>query len=282
MRIRIFPIMTVVALLFAGPLAAAPQEGEAKDVEESSLFSLSDFSFRVGFYNIAATTEVRVDALGGLIGTSIDLEDDLDLEDEKSASYLSFAWRMSGRHFLEMEQFTFKRSGAATLSGEIEFGDNVFEFGALVTSYFDTKVTRISYAYVIHDSDKFAFGMSGGLHITKLNTGISDVRASFSEPDVAFAAVTAPLPVIGMSAGWSITEKWFLYGRLQIFRLSINEYTGRLDHASVKMEYDAFKHVGVGVGYDLFDLDLDIDKRFWNGNINYNFHGPILYLKGYF
>ena len=282
MRIRIFPIMTVVALSFAGPLAAAPEEGEAKDVEESSLFSLSDFSLRVGFYNIKASTEVRVDALGGRIGTSVDLEDDLDLEDEKSASYLSLAWRMSGPHFLEMEQFTFKRSGATTLSGEIEFGDNVFEFGSIVNSYFDTKVTRISYAYVIHDSDKFALGMSGGLHITKLNYGISDIVARFSEEDVAFTAVTAPLPVIGMTAGWNISEKWLMYGRVQIFRLSIDDYAGRLDHASVKLEYDAFKHVGIGVGYDLFDLDLEIDKRLWNGSVNFRFHGPIAYLKGYF
>lgn len=282
MRIHIFPIMTVVAVLFAGPLAAAPQEGEAKDVEESSLFSLSDFSFRVGFYNITATTGIRLDALGGLIGASIDLEDDLDLEEVKSASYLSFAWRMSGRHFLEMEQFTFKRSGATTLTAEVEFGDNVFEFGAIVNSYFDTKVTRISYAYVVHDSDNFVLGLSAGLHITKLNTGISEILVSFSDQDVAFASVTAPLPVIGMTAGWSINEKWFMYGRVQIFRLSIDDYDGRLDHASVKLEYDAFKHVGIGVGYDLFDLDLDIDKRLWNGNVNFRFHGPILYLKGYF
>ena len=282
MHIRIFPIMIVFAALIAGPLAAAPQDEEAKDVEDSSRFSLSDFNFRVGFYKITATTEIRLDALGGLIGTSIDLEDDLDLPEDKSASYLSFSWRMSGRHFLEMEQFTFKRSGAATLTGEIEFGDNVFEFGALVNSYFDTRVTRISYAYVIHDSNKFALGLSAGLHITKLNTGIRDIASPFSNQDVAFAAVTAPLPVIGMTAGWRISEKLFMYGRVQIFRLSIDDYAGKLDHASVKLEYDAFKHVGVGVGYDLFDLNLDIDRRLWNGNINFRFHGPILYLKGYF
>jgi hypothetical protein len=282
MHLRIFPTMTIFATLIAGPLVAAPQEEEAKDVEDSSRFSLSDFSFRVGFYRITATTEIRLDGRGGRIGTSIDLEDDLDLQEEKSASYLSFAWRMSGRHFLEMEQFTFKRSGSTTLSGEFEFGDTVFEFGALVDSYFDTRVTRISYAYVVHDSDKFVLGLSAGLHITKLNTGIRDVVRPFSDEDVAFAAVTAPLPVIGMTAGWRINEQWFMYGRVQIFRLSIDDYAGQLDHASVKLEYDAFKHVGIGVGYDLFDLGLDIDKRLWNGNINFRFHGPILYLKGYF
>ena len=79
-----------------------------------------------------------------------------------------------------------------------------------------------------------------------------------------------------------INEKWFMYGRVQIFRLTYGDFSGSLDHASAKLEYGAFEHVGIGVGYDLFDLGLDVDRDRWNGDVSFRFSGPILYLKGKF
>ncbi len=284
---RIALITCVVFSLSAAPLAVASEieEAESQQVEESGKgkrFSLQDFSFRAGFYNISASTKIRLDALGGLVGTTIDLEDDLDLDDNKSTYYLSFAWRMSGRHFLEFEYFNLDRRGTATLTGAIAFGEEVFDFGAEVKSFFDTDVTRVSYAYLLKDTDKFAFALSAGLHITDLHTGISEINSQFSEESVAVAAVTAPLPVLGVTGAWRISDKWFMYGRLQVFRLTFEDFSGRLDHASVKLEYGMFDHVGIGVGYDMFALGVDVDRKLWNGDVTFSFKGPIVYLKGSF
>jgi len=273
--------------LFAAPLVVASEleEAESQQVEESKdgkRFSLKDFSFRAGFYNISANTRIRLDALGGLIGTTIDLEDDLDLDENKSTYYLSFGWRVSGRHFLEFEYFNLDRRGTATLTAEIEFGDEVFDIGAEVKSFFDTDVTRVSYAYLLKDSDKFAFALSAGLHITDLNTGITEINSQFAQDTVAVAAVTAPLPVVGLTAAWKMSDKWFMYGRLQIFRLTFDDFSGRLDHVSVKLEYNMFEHVGVGLGYDFFAMGVDVDRKLWNGDVTFSFKGPILYLKGQF
>lgn len=278
MFIRTALIACIILPMCAGSLAAAASES----TESGIRFSLENFSLRAGIYDISASTSIRLDALGGLVGTTIDLEDDLSLDDRKSTSYLSLAWRMSGRHFLEVEYFDLNRSGAATLTGEIEFGDQIFGFGAEVKSFFDMQVFRVGYAYIFKDTEKFAFALSAGLHITDLNTGISEINSQFGEADVAVAAVTAPLPVVGMTGAWNLNDKWLLYGRLQIFRLTIDDFSGSLDHASIKLEYDAFEHVGFGVGYDLFDMGIDVDRRLWNGNVTFRFHGPILYLKGYF
>lgn len=92
--------------------AGSPAAADIKRMEEGTRFSLLDFSFRAGVYDISAHTRIRLDALGGLVGTTIDFEDDLSLEDQKATFYLSFAWRMSGRHFLEVEYFDLDRRGA--------------------------------------------------------------------------------------------------------------------------------------------------------------------------
>jgi hypothetical protein len=266
-------------------VASEMEEATSQQVEESKegkRFSLGYFSFRAGFYYISANTRIRLDALGGLVGTTIDLEDDLDLDEDKSTYYLSFAWRMTGRHFLEFEYFNLNRNGAATLTAEIEFGDEIFNVGAEVKSFFDTDVTRVSYAFLLKDTDNYAFAISAGLHITDLNTGITEINSQFAEDTVAVAAVTAPLPVIGVTGAWRINEKWLMYGRLQIFRLTFDDFSGRLDHASAKLEYSMFEHVGIGVGYDLFAMGVDVDRKLWNGDVTFSFKGPILYLKGQF
>jgi hypothetical protein len=279
MHVRICSISIVIITLFSSLPAAAAQ---AEEEEDGSLFSITDFTFRVGFYDISSNTKIRLNALGGRIGTSIDLEDDLNLDEKKSTSYLAFSWRMAGRHSLQVEQFTLNRDGNQTLTGEIEFGDEVFEFGAVVDSFFNTKVTRVSYAYLLRDTEKFALALSAGLHITALATGVAEISSQIRKRGGTLASVTAPLPVVGITGSWKFGDKLFLYGRAQVFRLSTSDFSGRLDHASVKLEYNAFEHVGMGIGYDLFGLNLDIDRGLWDGNVKFTFRGPIVYLTGRF
>ena len=272
-------------MLFAGPLTAAAQDEEsdtATEAKEGSMFSPANFYLRLGSYFITSTTEIRVDALGGIIGTAIDLEDDLNLDQRKATPYFAFSWRMSGKHFLELEQFNLTRSGDQMLSAEIEFGDEVFQIGAIVNSFFDTKVTRLSYAYKIYDTERSIVALSAGIHRTELATGITELVGQFSANPAAVAEVTAPLPVIGAAAAWKFNEQWSVTGRAQFFRLTIAEYSGRLDHFAMHLDYDPFKYVGFGVGYDLFSINLDIEKKHWQGNVRYRFHGPMLYIKGHF
>ncbi len=83
--------------------------------------------------------------------------------------------------------------------------------------------------------------------------GISD-----EEDSSEFSDVTAPLPVLGLSGSWEFAPKWSLYGRLQIFRLEVGDYDGSIDHLAIRLEHQTFRHVGFGLGYDFFELDIDI------------------------
>jgi hypothetical protein len=262
---------------------ALPVELRAEDAEtEGRKFNFRDIVFRVGWYSISSNTVVRLDGNNGNLGTTLSLENDLNLDDEKSTFYGAIGWRLSGRHYMEVEHFRLARSGLQTLTAEIKFGDDVFEIGAKVDSYFDTRVTRVSYAYLVHDSRKYAVALSAGLHLTDLSMGITELSTQFAVENVEIAEVTVPLPVIGVTGAWRINDKWFLFGRAQVFRLEIADYKGHLDHFSAKLEYSAFKHFGIGVGFDVFDLKLDVNKRLWNGTVDFEFRGPIVYLSGTF
>ena len=86
-------------------LAAAP--AGADDEEEGHRFSDRDFAARLGTYAINSHTQIRIDDSTGTIGTTITLEDDLNMESETSTFYAGVDWRIAGRHYLEFEHFSF-------------------------------------------------------------------------------------------------------------------------------------------------------------------------------
>ena len=274
-------VLTILSIALCSPPAYADDEEE--EFEDDPVFTDKRFALRAGVYDISASTRIRVDSSSGEFGTQIDLESDLNLEDNKSSRYVELSWRFKERHALEIERFGLDRAGVETLTAEIKFGDEIYEAGALVTSFFNTDVTRISYAYVFKSSDRFSFAASAGIHVTSIRTGISEIApANQSLENIEVAEVTAPLPVIGISAGWGITDRLAVFGRAQIFRLEFGDYRGHLDHASLKMEYELSEHIAAGIGYDLFDIMVSVDKTYYDGSVRFRFHGPMLFLTGMF
>ena len=149
---------------------------------------------------MSLSTEVRVDGRGGNLGTRLNFEKDLNLDDNKYTFNAALRWRFKKRHFLELEYFRLDRSGFRRLDGEIRFGDNVFPFGADVRSSFTTEVTRLGYSYRIVRNRDWGLAVGAGLHVTRLRATLTEVTfdnidAPIDETEIA--KVTAPLPVIG-------------------------------------------------------------------------------------
>jgi hypothetical protein len=235
------------------------------------------FVVRGGAYFASADTQVRLDATDGSVGTDIDFEDDLDLDDDETLLLLGFDWRFAQRHRLELEYFELNRGGFQTLQGTIDFGDETFPFETEVASFFNTDILRAGYTYsiIMDETKELALGI--GFHITDLAMGIRD-----EEDSSEFSDVTAPLPVIGVEGAWGFAPKWSIYGRLQVFRLEVGGYEGSIDHLAVRLEHQTFRYIGFGLGYDFFELDVDIDDSEWRGFANYQFQGPTLYVRASF
>lgn len=246
---------------------------------------LSPFSLRLGVYDMNLSTKIRVDGVGGNLGSSLDFENDLNLDDNKDTFDVAFRWRVRERHLLEAEYFQLKRNGLRRLDGEIRFGDAVFPVGADVRSSFTTEVTRLSYAYrFIRDRD-WGLAIGAGLHVTRLRAALTEVDFDNVEVPTGereIAAVTAPLPVIGFYGARRLGDKGAVILRAQLFEVEIDDIDGRIEHAAIYYEHDVFERVGLGIGYDWFNIDLESRDRLWIGRADVRFHGPMLFLKGSF
>jgi hypothetical protein len=262
-------------------LAASARAADELDMQPG----LSHFSVRLGVYDMNLSTEVRVDGRGGNLGTRLNFEKDLNLDDHKDTFNAALRWRFKERHFLELEHFRLDRRGFRRLDGEIRFGDEVFPIGADIRSSFTTEVTRLGYSYRIVRNRDWGLAVGAGLHVTRLRTTLTEV--AFDNINVAIGAteiagVTAPLPVIGFGGARRLGKKWALLARGQVFSVEIDDIDGTITHGALYFEHDTLDRFGFGFGYDWFVVDIKTEEDFWRGRAKVHFDGPMLFLKGSF
>lgn len=277
-RSAVFLAAVATLVMFLAVSARAADELEMKD-------ELSPFSLRLGVYDMNLTTVVRVDGRGGNFGSRLDFEKDLNLDDHKDTFNAALRWRFKDRHFLELEHFKLDRTGFRRLDGEIRFGDEVFPVGADVRSSFTTEVTRLSYSYRIVRNENWGLALGAGLHVTRLRAALTEIaldNIGVPVDNAEIAAVTAPLPVIGLGGARRLGTKWALLARAQVFAADFDDVDGKITHGALYFEHDTFDNFGFGFGYDWFVIDVETEDKFWIGSTQVRFDGPMLFLKGSF
>lgn len=232
------------------------------------------FALELGGYWATADTTVRLDSTSGARGTELDFEDNLGLAKRKTSPWVQMTYRFNPRHRLEASYVTIKRSGARTLSGTINFGDNTFPVNSTVTSEFNSEVYRVAYGYSFINEGGKELAVLLGAHITDIETSL---RTTGGTQIASSASGTAPLPTLGLQGAYPFTGNFRFNGWVQLFQLKVGDYKGKLTNASAALEYMAFKNLVIGAGFSYYGLDLDADDGNFRGEFNYNFRGPTLF-----
>ena len=86
---------------------------------------------------------------------------------------------------------------------------------------------------------------------------------------------------------FALTPKLFLRQGVEIFYLKYGGFEGNLLNLNLGVDYRITKHFGLGLGADSFALKLaangkDYPEMNFNGDINFNYVGLMLYGKYYF
>jgi hypothetical protein len=270
--VRVF-VMLLVAVLFSQPVLSESSDPTDQPWER--------FSFKLGGYIADLDSSVRIDsgALGA--GVSVDVEDALDMDSTMSVWRAEVAYRFgkSQRHLLNLKYYEFNRDSSKTVGTVIEFKDKTYPIGTTVESYFNISVLKASYGYAFYQDDRISLAASLGLFITPIEVGISTGSVGSEEE-----AVTAPLPVVGLNMDFAITPKLFLKQYIGVFYLEIDDFKGSIVSTILALEYNAWKNVGFGIGYDIFNLDIEANGSDYPnidfvGQIEFAYKGLMLYSK---
>jgi hypothetical protein len=98
----------------------------------------------------------------------------------------------------------------------------------------------------------------------------------------------APLPVFNLRGDFLIIPKLYFKLNLDFFYIEIDKFTGDITDARLALEYNIWKHLGVGLAYDSFDARIKAEEGTdWPGidfvgRIELEYSGLLLYAKLYF
>jgi hypothetical protein len=230
------------------------------------------FWFGFGAFLSSSTTEARLDSPSG-IGTSLNLEDVLGLDETELSPQGLARWRMSERWRLELEFFQVDRSNTRATTQDINWGDVTFPTGTELTTEFNVSVTRLSVGYSFFKTEDKEVGVALGFHLTDIDASLSTSGGSEEG-----GAVLAPLPVLSLYGQVALTDHWALDGRLDAFRLEYDPYAGRIFSMGLDAIYQPWDHFGFGLGWRTLHFSLEAEGSDWTGEVGSSFQGPIAFV----
>lgn len=232
---------------------------------------------RVGALFADYDSHVALDGLA-LIGTTLDLEDDLGLDDSDTVITAEVILRLTDHHRFEFGYTSLNRNASSVLTANINFGDQTFTTTTNVSTTLDIDLYRFAYGISIVNTGTTEFGLSIGLHVLDIDASIVDTLGAVTERE----NVSMPLPNFGVYAGREITKSLAVVGKYQIFRLDTGNFDGDMTNASIALEYIPFRralmgHLLIGGGYSFFDLDIESNSSGFDGLVEFRVDGPMVY-----
>ena len=243
------------------------------------------FGANFGVFMSATDTSFRI---GSGVGLDIDVEELLDLDTTSTVFRTDALWRFSKnrRHRLDFTWFAFKRDGTKQIGQDItiEDGDGnpiTIDAGTTINAFFDLDIYEVAYSYSFFQDDRIDLAAGLGLYIMPLDFGLKATGLIDEEGSAKF---TAPLPVLGLRMDFALTPQWFIRTGSQIFYLKYENFTGSVLEFRAALEYNPWKHVGIGLGFDSLVVKVEADGQDYpeidfKGNVEFNYTGFQLYLR---
>jgi len=188
-------------------------------------------------------------------------------------------WRINDRHHVRFMYTDYARKATHTIDHEIEWQDDLFPISADVTAKQSFTIIEAAYEYAFMHSENFELTGTAGLHYTTLSASlkatVDDGTGGGGTVEIGGpASVDMPLPVIGARAMWRFGGNFYFDAQAQYFAVSIDEVDGSIINYRAAFTWQPKKYIGVGIGYDSFNIDVDVNKPRFDGSMDWTYSGP--------
>ena len=122
-------------------------------------------------------------------------------------------------------------------------------------------------------------GVGVGLHVMDIEvafTGVGSVGGAQKAVVETEEAVLAPVPNLWAYGSWALSPS--THAGLGWLSLSYGKYHDQMFTLSGNLEYRFTERIGLGVGYRLLNLNLDVDDEPFRHGFEADQYGPFAYL----
>jgi hypothetical protein len=244
-------------------------------------------SIRAGAFLVEADAE---QARYGRRQRPEDLPLDLDLlgiDENDTSLWINGRWRFGERWQTSMGYLTFAQEGQRQAAAVVPAGWRLRPAVGELDSSVQLNLYTVSLDYSLLRSPRADMGVGMGLAVADLEWGL-DGRVwgggqIFSRTREASDAL-APLPHLHLFAEYALNPSLTLSLSGGWIEADYDRYDGRMFSAVARLEYRVRPRLGVGLGYQLLQIDLDIDDEGEPGGDRYNvdLEGPLIYVSSGF
>jgi Protein of unknown function, DUF481 len=243
----------------------------ADDSRISPWFAQDKFHLSLGTFITDYDSKFRLTSSKLGIGTRLDFEDDLGLDESSTVLRIASHYRLSARHRLDFSYLDLSRDGKTETRFPIIIDDTLFRSGSSLKTEFDYQVLKLAYAYSFWQTDDLDVSASAGLYTFNIGLKFESNNGQQEGDDK-----TTPFPMFGLQLKYRLSEQLYFSSSHEYF--SINEnFEGKLTDSIVALEYRPFEHFGFGLGYSivtLFAEDKEGDDEF-----DYEYGGYLSYVS---
>jgi len=285
-----FAIMKVklllgILLFIAYPISSLlAQEDKMEPIEDSLQYKWEQFYVNLGMFLTTIQSDIGLIGSESGVGININLEDALGLSTNTFVVRGEAAYNFGSkrRSHVRVGYFGLIRNSTKVLESEITIGNEVYPIGTELSSGYDLHFILGLYDYAYYQDERVSLALSAGLYILPMNFSISTSNVIDES-----AKVIAPLPVFGMRNSFFITPKFQLKQNLEVLYVKTEGFRGSITDVNLYIEYNPFKHLGLGLGYNSFNFRFSVFKgsdsfREFEGSLKTGFSGFLLYGKYYF
>jgi outer membrane protein len=209
--------------------------------------------------------DVTVDE-GGTLGTKIDFEDDLGMDDEDYPVVEAFVGL--GDHHFSVSAMHIDYSGSETLTESITFKGEIYAVNENVKSTLQYDMIDAEYQYDVIDLENILAGFSVGvIGKVKWVDGEVEIKSTTTPTLSEKETFAAPIPMVGVGVHVGLIAD-ILEARVKATGIG---YSGNaLYDVMGDISFTPFPFVDIHGGYRIIHLDVDVDDV----ELNYDMSGP--------
>lgn len=270
---RMFPraraMLALLPLTFASTAVLAQQSP-----------ALDRFNLWIGGFDASTNTTIGASDKSGQYKGSVNLEDDLGLDDHKTVPRAHMDVLIGDSQGFSFDYFSVNRSRGTTLGKSISYGGNDYSAAASVRGKLDFDLGSAAYRWWFgHGDDVVGLGLGAAYY--RVNAGIYG-DASFNGQTVGYASTStdesawAPM----LEGGWrhAFNDQWRMYFDASGVKKNGGTLNGHIYRAALGLQWFPWRNVGVGAEYDYTRISLNDDRRHYDASLDMKMKGPALFV----
>jgi len=270
-----------VTLMLAAALLSAGAHAQSDNGDIRNPWLDSRFRLGIGEFFQSVDTNLSVGVAGEALEREFDFEETFGLDNNDNRGSATFYWGFGDKWSVALQYLDQGSSRRAVLDQDVSWEDYTLKAGSFVGGGVSSEVYRLFFGRKFSVGPNHEFGAGLGIHWLQLEAFAEGEFYLNDQPygfERRIASAEAPLPNIGAWYAYAFSQRWLAHARLDWFSASIDEYSGGLTNAAVGVAFQPWRHFAIGLDYNYFNLNVDVDSSNWYGSADFTREGPFLYL----